>query len=303
MELETISYFITVAECLNFSEAADIHHISQSSFSKAIMRLEKDLGVRLLDRTKHPIQLTEAGRVWYRDMCALRPQFREALRHQEAFRERRRLRVLGCPKSYAYRNAIRDYQEAHPQDLIEYDQTSEYDTLVQQMLDGGYDLAVAPKPLMLPPTLKMTCLYTDVPYLIVSSSSPLAEKESVSFQDMEGLTFCESPFSWYLLRELMRCFSFTPSRIEPDEEGTRTHLVKREEVFHRIIRGKAVSLYCGRDVFMFRDQEICALPINELPELPVVLLEKAGARQTPEKTAFREWITASLESYVCPLLK
>jgi len=49
MELETISYFITVAECLNFSEAADIHHISQSSFSKAIMRLEKDLGVRLLD--------------------------------------------------------------------------------------------------------------------------------------------------------------------------------------------------------------------------------------------------------------
>ncbi len=303
MESETIAYFLTVAECLNFSEAAERNQISQSSFSKAIMRLEKDLGVRLIDRSKHPIRLTPAGKSFYEDCNRIKPLYLDALKRLERYTEKRKVRALICPKSYAYRAALQEYMQAYPKDTVEFDQSSVFSDVVDMMLHGHYDFCIAPKPMVIPPTLKYTELYSDAPYLLVSVESDLARQDSVSFQDLNGLHFYESPFSWYLIHELMRYFDFTPQSIYPDREGTEAHLVKREEVIHRVARGDAVSIYCGRDVSVFNDARIKFLPIRELRELPVVLLEKTGTNDLPEKAQFRNWLQQSLESYVCPLLK
>ncbi len=298
METEAIVYFLTVAQCLNFSEAAEECHISQSSFSKAIMRLEKDLDVRLIDRSTHPIRLTEAGNAFYQDMCRLRPQYQEALKRLESFAEKRRLHVLICPKSYAFRAALQDFMGAFPKDIVDYDQSSEYHRVTEQMLEGSYDFCITPRPMVLPPTLKSTELYRDAPYLLAGSGTDLAKQDSVSVRDLNGLDFCESPFSWYLVRELVRYFGFSPRSVYPDEEGTEKHLVTREEAIHRVARGQAFSIYCGRDVSIFKDARIRFLPIREVPELPVVLLEKTGAGERPEKADFRKWVLSSLESYV-----
>lgn len=45
----------------SFSQAAASTHISQSAFSRRIQALERWVGVRLVDRSTHPIRLTEAG--------------------------------------------------------------------------------------------------------------------------------------------------------------------------------------------------------------------------------------------------
>lgn len=59
--LKQIQYFLAVAACKHFTRAADQLFVSQSALSQQITKLENDLGIKLINRDKHPIELTLAG--------------------------------------------------------------------------------------------------------------------------------------------------------------------------------------------------------------------------------------------------
>lgn len=60
-ELRHLRYFAAVAEDLNFSTAARRLYVSQQALSRTIQQLERQVGVKLLDRTTRSVKLTAAG--------------------------------------------------------------------------------------------------------------------------------------------------------------------------------------------------------------------------------------------------
>lgn len=57
-------YFLTIVSEGSFSKAAEKLFISQPYLSQYVLRIEKEFGVTLLDRSRSPMQLTEAGRIY-----------------------------------------------------------------------------------------------------------------------------------------------------------------------------------------------------------------------------------------------
>jgi DNA-binding transcriptional LysR family regulator len=61
MDIQQLRYFVEVAQQLHFGRAADNLHVTPSPLSRRIRELERELGVTLLIRGYHEVQLTDAG--------------------------------------------------------------------------------------------------------------------------------------------------------------------------------------------------------------------------------------------------
>jgi LysR family transcriptional regulator, hydrogen peroxide-inducible genes activator len=74
MELYQIRYFVALCETLNFARAAEQCNVSPPSLTRAVQKLEQELGGSLIHRERRLTQLTELGEL-------VRPMLKEILSH------------------------------------------------------------------------------------------------------------------------------------------------------------------------------------------------------------------------------
>ena len=138
MEIRQLESFIVVAEQGSFSEAARILHVSQPSISTHISSLEKELGIRLFNRTTKKVVLTKQGREVYEHALGV-------------FNLTRRIRELGSnpdsqtlqigassvPSAYMMPDIMRGFREIHPECRIALRQTDSA-LVVEDVIDGVF---------------------------------------------------------------------------------------------------------------------------------------------------------------------
>lgn len=140
--LADLTAFSTVAAHRSFRAAADQLGVSRSSLSHALRGLERDLGVRLLNRTTRSVSLTEAGE---RLLARMTPLLRDLDAALDAVSEERgtvggtlRVNASETAARMLLRAVVPDLLRLHPRltiDLVT-------DGRLVDIVEGGFDAGV-----------------------------------------------------------------------------------------------------------------------------------------------------------------
>src|SRR5947209_6194365 len=118
MDLRHLQYFITVAEEMNITRAAERLGMAQPPLTRIIRGLEEELGVQLFDRSTRQISLTPAGKVFLKRVSLMLTQYQETvqLTQQVSRGERGQLRVgfTGAAIYSILPDIVRVYAERYP---------------------------------------------------------------------------------------------------------------------------------------------------------------------------------------------
>ena len=240
MTLQQINIFLCIVDKGTFSKAADHLHMTQPAISKAIQKLERDLGITLFERTTRSLSLTDSGQIlydgWKRCLSQISETYSKA--HALTFRKEAVLRIgiLNTARPERYFWAIEDrFEKMHPDIVLELG--SEYmDDLEDRLTEGYYDAVLLPdfaRFKLDKQGLSWKWAAKSKARLLMNSSHPLASRPSVSMRELENETFVafrddENAYTRDLL-ERFAPYNITPKIIEKFKTAYDIQLLFRHE--------------------------------------------------------------------------
>ncbi|GGT17107.1 LysR family transcriptional regulator [Nonomuraea spiralis] len=186
LDLAAVRAFVTVTDERYFSEAAATLGISQQAVSKRIAKLEADLGVRLLSRTRVGAEPTQDGRAFLnhaRALIGLADQASEMLRNR-----RRTLRVDVLDTRLAAIDVIRAFHRATADAEIDIITSNGLRSAHVALANGSVDAAFARACGPLGDDLVSTPAYLEQAHLLVGRDHPLAALPQVETGRLAGMT-------------------------------------------------------------------------------------------------------------------
>ncbi len=152
MELRHLRYFVAVADEGHVTRAAEKLGIQQPPLSIQIRALEEELGFQLFQRKPRGVELTEVGRTFYADACAILEQVTEAqARAGRTARGQQGTIAIGfttsAPINPFVPSVIRAYQQAYPGISMVLDEAGSIDlvdTLHAERIDVAFIRSQAP---------------------------------------------------------------------------------------------------------------------------------------------------------------
>jgi DNA-binding transcriptional LysR family regulator len=226
MELRQLRYFVTLAEELHFGRAAAREHIVQSALSQQLQRLERELGVLLLDRTTHHVELTPAGNALLIEARRILAQVdRAALAAQHAASSAPSLRVGVVDASYdSMPQILRQVQQQYPE-LEIHQVESGVPEQFRLLADGRLDVGIG-RTSLAPPEVASELFRLDPLGVLVPEAHPLAVSPGVPVARLaaEPLLLAEEQrapeFNQFVI-ELCRSVGFVPRLYRGTVESIR----------------------------------------------------------------------------------
>lgn len=185
-----LSCFLAVAEYLNFAQAAQSLHVTHPAVSQQIQSLEKELNVKLFQRTTRSVKLTEEGKAFLSDAQEIVAISDRAKKRFESTMpgniETLALGFYNFPCMFLLSDALEQLRAVRPE-LHPRLQVIPFQHIYRLLEEGTFDAVIGFKE---PPSAKISAVYKEiakVPMVCVCSSRhPLSESTEVSLDKLKN---------------------------------------------------------------------------------------------------------------------
>ncbi|MGX4585812.1 LysR family transcriptional regulator [Paenibacillus chitinolyticus] len=197
MNFSKLQTFLTLSECLNFTEAAELLYCSQPSVSMQIQSMEAELGVLLFDRIGKKLYLTKQGeefKPYAEQMINLLHSAKDHIRQLEDLS----YGTLSFGASnfvgvYLLPMILRNYSKTYPNIKINMSITSSSHLIHMQESNKVEFLVLSDRVSIDESRFERKTFYEDELVLIVNPQHPLAAKPVCTLQDLANETFIIKP--------------------------------------------------------------------------------------------------------------
>ena len=191
MTTKQIDYVLETAKTLNFNRAAENLFVSQPTLSYQIKLMEEEIGFAIFERQAKTVRLTPAGRYFTGLLRNIRAELKTAVEQAQNYSlQYSRLVNIALPMRqsvYFLPQAIKIMSSKHPDVAVTPHFTGLYD--MDKFLSGQRDIIFAMEhQVKNMADIDIYPLFESRIYLIVSNDDPLAKKEKVTTQDLQGRT-------------------------------------------------------------------------------------------------------------------
>ncbi len=187
MTIDQIQYFCAICQYKTFSHAAVELHITQSSLSKHMIKLENELDTLLFDRTHRQIILTQAGEEFYQDAKILLKDYHQMMNHLDVLKDNTQntihIAMLPILSQYNLASKLDDFNTQYPSYHVEIEEIEERD--IQNIINNQYDIYILRGNMDLP-NYKKILLYKDKLTAVTSYKHPLSSHDEVSILEFKN---------------------------------------------------------------------------------------------------------------------
>ena len=218
MDIQQLNCFISVAQTLNFSEAARRNFVSQSTVSRYISDLEKEFGVQLFTRSHRDVLLTHEGKTLLPYALEMIATLGKAKKVIDKLQNGGTGKLsVGCDVTSPLfpSRCIADFTAKYSGISVELKKLDAADRSAA-ITGGEFDFCFMPRD-MVPESSGIETVVTHTESLVVVSSaeSPLKGRKSISLSELAAqrlvlLSESSAPILYMEIMDMMRTFHLTP---------------------------------------------------------------------------------------------
>lgn len=298
MDTTAMEYFMEIASGQTFWEVSENRHISQSSVSKSISRLEEELGVKLFSREKRSVRLTPAGEIFFETLKKLEPQFKEALFHMAQYSFQKKITCGVVPNTDFLDLNLRiqnsHFSENYPEISLSLLRQNDPSLAITNLLEDKLDFIIGHR---FSDTLKYCdCIsvYSDTLYVILPRDHALADRESIDFMELYNEHFLIRSIT---MRKTLKEICDSLGRMLPPDLtlfDVPSAQLRRDHLISRISFGQGITLYFQSDLYPFSLVYVRAIPVTGCPEFPIVISKRKGKKLNVYQEAFQKYICETI---------
>ena len=189
MEFGQLRYFLKIAELGTFTRAGEELGMTQPALSRAVAKLEEELGQPVFERRARRIELTDAGRILQTRAEQILALVDDTLAELGDSETTGAVRVGAIPTiaPYLLPIVLRDFRDRLPGvHVVAYEETT--DKLLHRCNQGEVDVAVMAAPIV-GRYLEAETLFEEELFAVLPTGHPLAARKTISLADLRQQPF------------------------------------------------------------------------------------------------------------------